>query len=150
MLSFNQGRLTINLMFNRASRWADINSYIPYDGRVNVQIKENCDLELRLPEWVNPEETSGAVNSTPVKLSFSGRYARFGQVQCGDIATLSFPISERSMDTYIGDQIYSLTIKGNDVVDIHPSEILYPFYQRSHYRQSIAPMVDSQRYIGKI
>ena len=139
MLSFNQGRLTINLMFNRASRWADINSYIPYDGRINVQIKENCDLELRLPEWVNPEETSGAVNSTPVKLSFSGRYARFGQVQRGDIATLSFPISERSMDTFIGDQIYSLTIKGNDVVDIHPSGILYPFYQRSHYRHRSLP-----------
>lgn len=148
ILNLDQGRITVNLLFNRASRWADVNSFIPYEGRVDVQMKTDCELEIRLPEWASPEETSGVVNNTPVELTYSGRYTRFGRLQRGDIATLVFPIRERTVDTQIGDRSYSLVIKGNDVVDIHPSGIWYPYYQRSHYRQSIAPLIEFQRYIG--
>ncbi len=148
MLNFDQGRLTVNLLFNRASRWADVNSFIPYEGRVDVHLKTECELEIRLPEWGSPEETRGVVNNTPVELSYSGRYARFGRLQRWDIATLTFPISERTVDTQIGDRSYRLVIKGNDVVDIRPSGIWYPYYQRSHYRQPIAPLIKRQRYVG--
>ncbi len=148
MLNFDQGRLTINLLFNRASSWADINSFIPYEGRVDVHMKMDCELEIRLPEWVSPDETSGTVNYSPVELSYSSRYAHFDRLQRGDIATLTFPISERAVDTLIGESSYSLVIKGNDVVEINPSGIWYPFYQRSHYRQSIAPLVEFQRFVS--
>jgi hypothetical protein len=146
MLNFDQGRLTINLLFNRASRWAEINSHIPFDGKVDVLLKAGCELEIRYPEWTSSEETRGAVNGTPIELSYSGRYARFGRLQRGDRATLTFPIREQKVDTQIGDRPYSLVIKGNDVVDIRPSGIWYPYYQRARYRQSMAPIVELQRY----
>jgi hypothetical protein len=115
---------------------------------VEVHLKTECEVEIRLPEWGTPEEAGGVVNNTPVELSYSGRYARFGRLQSGDIATLTFPIIERTVDTQIGERSYTLVIKGNDVVDIRPAGIRYPYYQRSHYRQPIAPLIELQRYVG--
>ena len=148
MLNFVDGRLTLHLLFNRASRWADVNSFIPYDGRVDISLKTNCELEIRLPEWVSPEEAKGAINRAPIELTYSGRYARFGRVQRGDTATLTFPISERTVQAQIGDGSYGLTIKGNEVVDIQPPGLSYPFYARAPYRQSSAPLIELQRYVG--
>ncbi len=148
MLDFVDGRLKLHLLFNRASRWADVNSFIPYGGTVDVSAKTNCDLEIRLPEWVSPEEARGAINGAPIDLTYSGRYARFGRVQRGDTATLTFPISERTVQAQIGDGSYDLTIKGNEVVEIHPPGLLYPSYERARYRHSSAPLIQLQRYVG--
>jgi hypothetical protein len=87
------------------------------------------------------------VNNTPVVLSFSVRYAHFGRLQRGDMASFTFPITERKVDTQIGERSYSLVIKGNDVVDISPTRIWYPYYQRSHFRQAITPLIELQRYV---
>jgi hypothetical protein len=150
MLNFDRERLTIHLLFNRASRWADVNSFIPYEGRVEVLMKAECELELRLPEWVSPEETNAMVNQTPVEPSFAGRYARLGRLQRGDIAILTFPIIERTVDTQIGDQSYSLVIKGNEVVSIRPLGNWCPYYQREYYRQNTTPMIERKRYVVRI
>src|SRR5439155_623328 len=48
MLSYDAGRLKVNLLLNRASKWADIASYIPYTGRVEIKIKERRDLNVRV------------------------------------------------------------------------------------------------------
>ncbi len=148
MINFDQGRLTLHLPFNRASPWADVNSFIPYEGRVDVSLKTDCDLDIRLPEWATPEDARGGINNATIELAYSGRYARFGRVQRGDTATLTFPISERKVDAQIGDDSYQLTVKGNDVVDIRPAGTLYPYYQRAPYRQPKAPLVQLERYVG--
>jgi hypothetical protein len=49
----------VNLLLNRASAWADLDSYIPYEGRVDVRVKRDCELAVRIPEWVKPELVSG-------------------------------------------------------------------------------------------
>ncbi len=148
MIHFDQGRLRLHLLFNRASPWADVNSFIPYEGRVDVNLKANCNLDIRLPEWVSPEEAGGVINNAPIELAYSGRYAQFGRVPRGDTATLTFPIRERNADAQIGDDSYHLTIKGNDVVDIRPAGTLYPYYQRASYRQPVAPLIQLERYVG--
>ena len=40
MIEHQDGPLKVNLLLNRASKWADIYSYIPYEGRVEVKIKQ--------------------------------------------------------------------------------------------------------------
>jgi hypothetical protein len=40
---YELGRLNVNLLFNRASKWADVDRYIPYSGRVELRIKESVD-----------------------------------------------------------------------------------------------------------
>ncbi len=134
ILTYGAGKLRVNLLLNRASRWADVFSHIPYSGRVDVKAKQDIDLEMRLPEWVSPDETRCKVNGSARKLSFNGRYAKAGRLKCGDEARLEFPIHERTDRVTTGNQEYVLVRRGNEVVWIEPPGKNCSLYQRGHYR----------------
>ena len=134
MLAHRDGKLRINLLMNRSSRWAEIHSHIPYLGRVDVQVKEDLELEMRLPEWVRPGEARCSVNGSGRKLSFEGRYALVGRVCAGDVVGLEFPIREVTHRVSIWNQEYTLVFRGNEVVWIDPQGKRGPLYQRGHYR----------------
>ena len=143
-------------MLNRASAWADVASYLPYEGQVDVTMKERCSVSIRIPEWVQPAETTCLVGGQPRKLGWDGRYARIGDVNAGDAVSLVFPISER--DTKVKSQYepaarlagttYTMTIKGNTVVRVDPSGQYYPLYQRSHLRENRVRWVKRSRFVS--
>lgn len=130
--------LRVNLLLNRASRWADVHSYIPFQGRVDVRVKlPSRNLRVRAPEWV--EEASSAIackvsgSSRPIR--WEGRYLNLGAVKAGDKAEITFPISERTVKQRIGTQTYTLILKGSTVVSIDPPGRNGPLYQgREKYR----------------
>jgi hypothetical protein len=147
MIRFTNGTLTVHLLLNRASTWADVGSYIPYEGRVDIRVKVPCDLEVRIPEWVKPYEVGGLVNDEARQLEFRGRYALIGSVKMGDLVTVTFPIVERVVEATIGNVPYTLIIKGNDVVSIDPPGKWYPFYQRAEYREKQVRWVNQERFV---
>ncbi len=55
ILSYDEAgnTLKVNLLLNRASKWADIDSHIPYKGQVNIKVKRPVNLSVRIPGWVN-------------------------------------------------------------------------------------------------
>jgi hypothetical protein len=67
-------------------------------------------------------------------LSFEGRYSVVGKVAAGEVATLAFPIFERTDKVRIQNKDYTLIRKGNDVVRIDPPGRYCPLYQREKYR----------------
>jgi len=134
ILTYDSGRLAVNLLLNRASKWADIDSHLPYAGRVDVKVKQPLDLRIRLPEWVTPQEASGQVNGKPCALHFDGRFACVGPARAGDEVRLTFPIRERTDTVIIEKHKYRLTRRGSEVVHIDPPGINRPLYQRGHYR----------------
>lgn len=136
MLRYDDGKLRINLLFNRCSRWADVDSYIPYQGRADVKVKLPVDLSVRIPEWVAPGETRASVNGQNRRIGWDGRYAKIGSVKPGDLVTLTFPINEGTVMVHIEKEQFTLVRKGNDVVYIDPPGRYCPLYQRDHYRSS--------------
>ena len=150
MIGFKNNTLTLHLLLNRASPWADVDSYIPYEGQVDVKMKASCDLEVRIPEWVKPGEVSASVNDESRPLAFQGRYALIGSDNAEDLVTVTFPILERTVETTIGEVPYSLIIKGNDVVSIDPPGKWYPFYQRAKYRENQVRWVTRERFVPAI
>ncbi len=134
ILHYCDGKLRINLLLNRASKWADINSHIPYTGQVDIKIKEACDVSIRIPEWVRPDQCRCTVDGREQPLSWAGRYGLVGKVNSGQTATLTFPISETTHELWIEKQKYTIIRKGNDVVYIDPPGQNWPLYQRAHYR----------------
>lgn len=135
MLGFEEGILSVNLLMNRASKWADVHSHVPYTGRVDVNVKTDLKkIRLRIPEWVKPEEVEASVNGKPAKPAWEGRYAVLGQMKAQDIISLKFPISERKVELDVEKQTYHVTFKGNEVVDVYPRGRFCPLYQRNHYR----------------
>ena len=43
------GELSVNLLISRPSPWADVESHIPYTGRVDVKIKQALNPESAAP-----------------------------------------------------------------------------------------------------
>ena len=139
--------LRVNLLLNRASRWAEFNSYLPYQGKVELKVKQQLDtVSVRMPTWI---ETDGhqilcAVNGQSRAISWQGRYVNVGAAAAGDTVSLSFPIREQTIrkriygephETMIGAVEYNeLVFRGNTLVSIDPPGGHCPIYQRNQYR----------------
>ena len=147
IISWDDGKLTVNMLLNRASKWADIDSYIPYEGKVVLKIKEPLTKVLiRMPEWINSgsKDVVVTVNGSRREIAWEGRLAGAGSVQAGDILMVVFPISETVVarrvygephETMIGGFEYDrLIFRGNTLVSIDPAGRNYSLYQRQYYR----------------
>ena len=148
ILDHADGRLRVNLLLNRASKWADISSHIPYKGQVDVKLKTDADLQIRIPEWVKPEETSCMVNGESRKLTFNGRYADVGLAKENDAVSMKFPISERTDTLHIQKERYDVLIRGNEIVDIDPVGRYCPIFNRKHYRVDDTRWRKIERFIS--
>ena len=149
MLNHSGGKLHVNLLLNRPSAWADVESHIPYLGRVDVKIKKPVDLSIRIPEWAKPSEVRVQVNDADREVDWDGRYAVVGEVSPGDITTMAFPITERTDTVWIEKERFTLVRKGNDVVAIDPPGRICPLYQREHYRVSSTRWRKAQRFVSR-
>ncbi|MDO8686127.1 MAG: glycoside hydrolase family 127 protein [Clostridiales bacterium] len=147
IIDCKDGKLRINLLMNRASKWADINSHIPYSGRVDIKIKQDVDLEVRIAEWVKPEEAVCMVNGNKCEITFDGRYACVGSVHKDDEVVLEFPINETTEEVVIEKHVYTITRRGNDIVAINPQGKNCPLYQRGHYRNGETLWKKSVRFV---
>jgi hypothetical protein len=147
LLTYDDGKLKVNLLMNRASPWADVDSYIPYKGRVDVKVKQPLQLSIRIPEWVTPDQAHCEIDGQDRKLSWDGRYAVVGNVDKGDIVKLTFPISERTDEVWIEKRPYKIVRKGNEVVSIDPPGEQFPLYQRDYYRSDKPRMREVTRFV---
>ena len=149
ILHHHDGKLRVNLLMNRASPWADVDSHIPYTGQVDVKIKEPVDLSVRIPEWVTPAQTRVQVNQQDRDVAWDGRYAIVGGVRPQDVVTMTFPIAERTDDVWIQKERYTLVRKGNEVVSIDPPGRYKPLYQRDHYRDDATRWRKIERFVAQ-
>lgn len=139
MLAYDGEQLRLNLLLNRASQWADVYSYIPYEGRVDIRVKESCkNVLVRVPEWVKGQETVCRVNSTLRKPGTEGRFLSIGKCFQGDRLSITFPMEERTVKETIGGIAYRLVLRGSTVVSIDPPGKNGPLYLRAQYRDQAA------------
>ena len=149
ILRHENGKLRVNLLLNRVSPWADVDSHIPYTGQVDVKVKQPVELSVRIPEWVTPDKTRCRVAGVNRRLRWKGRYAQVGRVKPGDVVTLSFPVREQTDVVYVEKEKYTLIRKGNEVVSIDPPGKHCPLYQRQHYRANTTRWRKIERFVSK-
>lgn len=147
ILSYEKKKLKVNLLLNRSSLWADIDSHIPYRGQVEIKIKQDVDLEVRIPEWVKPYQAKCRVNNTPCKVGFKGRYMQAGNVGANDTVVVEFPIYERTETLIVEKQKYTIIRRGNEIVHIDPPGTNCPLYQRAHYRSDETLWKKTTRFV---
>jgi hypothetical protein len=152
IVDFREGELKVNLLLNRASRWADVYSYIPNQGRIDLKMKESCrTVSVRAPEWVetgNPLMVC-KMDGQSHPLRWEGRFVNVGSASPGDKITVTFPISERTATEKIGAGTYTLTMRGNTVVQIDPAGMNGPLYQgRQNYRTPQVAWKSLRRFVS--
>jgi len=150
ILTYDQGRLRLNLLLNRASEWVDVCSYIPYEGKVEVVVKKPLSaLLVRVPEWIRSSDQEVAVMTSAGNRQFTweGRYLNLGSAKPGEMLTVTFPIATRRTTEIIGNVLYTLEIKGNTVISIDPPGKNGPLYERAYFRATQAPMRKVERFV---
>jgi len=148
ILAFTEGRLQINLLLNRASKWADVDSHIPYTGQVDVTVKQPLQLSMRIPEWVTPEQATCTVNAQPRSLGWKGRYAQIGDVEKGDVVILCFPITETAETIDVEKRTYRVLLRGNTCVAIDPPGVDCPLFERDFYRSTTTRWHKVTRFVA--
>ena len=133
---FHDDGLQVNLLLNRSSQWADIDSHIPYEGQVDVKVKRPLDrCSVRIPEGVRPEDTAYLVDGQRRNAAWKGRYCAAGSVTPGQTISVRFPLETRDKLAYIEKAPHTYTLKGTTVIDVDPPGRDGAIYRRERYRQ---------------
>jgi hypothetical protein len=137
IVEFKDGQLQVNMLLNRASPWAEVYSFIPYQGRVEIKIKQPCSaVRVHAPEWVadGSAEIAITVDGSPRQVTWDKRYLNLGDVKAGQCIAVTFPIAEKTVTEKMGRDTYTLLVRGNTVVGIDPPGRICPIFNRDYLR----------------
>ena len=152
-MRYADGLVTVNLLWNRASPWADMNSWLPYDGRVQIANKVAEAIAVRVPGWAGLEKTSLLVDGSQTSPRRVGRYLVVEGLRPGQLVELRFDVPEQRADYILHGCPYSLAFRGSTVVDVSPrdeSPLSYPLYRREEMKAGGAPMKKVERFAARI
>ncbi len=149
ILTKEDGKIQVNLLLNRASPWLDVDSHLPYEGKIELKIKDAEKVAVRIPEWTDRHRVSCKVNGQTQKFAWSGNYVEVGDLKRDDRVSVEFPMREKTLFRVISGFPYKLTLKGNTVVEIDPKGKLHPLYLRDRYKQGKAPLKKVTRFVYK-
>ena len=95
-LRYASGVARVNLLINRASPWLDIQSSLPYAGKVVLENKEAKEAFVRIPLWVDKQSVSCRVGTRKLNPMWFGAYLRITDLKAHDRVTIEFPMLERT------------------------------------------------------
>lgn len=139
----------VNFLLNRGSTQLDVNSFLPHEGRVEIQIHEDIkNLEVRIPKWAGfnqviiQQKMNGKLKTRTGKDESSwvkDCFYRIGPVRKNEKVNIEFPLSEYETIEKAMGQEYKVKWRGDDVIHISPEGKYKPLYNnRKVY--STAPM----------
>ena len=141
--------LRVNLLLNRASPWADLDSHLPYRGQVDLRVKQDvAEVKVRIPGWADRGTVAATVGAAPADVASDDGYVRVGPVPAGSNLTLRFPIRERHEHVFVEKQGYGLILRGDEVVSIEPRGVHCPLYQRDHLRTTETRWRNIERFVS--
>ena len=134
---------------NRTFPWVDIDSHLPFTGRVDLKLKTAADVQVRLPAGTALGEVRCVVNENPRDVGWHGRFAQVGSVGPGDRVTLTFPISERLETLWVEKRGYRAVFRGNTCVAINPPGTNSPLFQRQYLRSENTRWRQQERFVPR-
>jgi hypothetical protein len=151
---FDRGVATVNLLLNRGSAWMDIDSYLPYEGKVVLHNKKAHTAMVRIPGWADKEKVRVKANGRLIQPAHVGSYLMVSNLQERDTIQIEFPVPESTEVYTIANREFEVHFKGSTVISVTPKDgksedYAYPFYQRQKYLAQKAPMRKINRFIAE-
>jgi hypothetical protein len=113
----------------------DIDSYLPYEGKVVLKNKEAKEALVRIPLWVDRKAVRCTVRGEEVRRVWFGGYLHFKDLRPKDVVTIEFPMLERTEVWTLPSgwdwtvprewlssvkQVHTCRFRGNTLVEITP------------------------------
>lgn len=127
-------RVMVNLHMNKSCDLLDVSSYLPYEGKLELDIhQEISELLVRIPDWVIHDDTCITRIRDGETLSIApdawlAKHVKVGNARKGDKFIVGFPLRQIKTQELAIDQYFEATWRGDDVVEINPPGKYYPFY----------------------
>lgn len=145
----------VNLPVNRASALLDVDSWLPYEGRVVVRTRGARRVSVRIPGRVERRSLRADVPGRPVRLDRAGNILVFDGLSPGDAVDLRFPVPLSTARFTVNansdaEKACTCTFRGSTCVEVSPRDdapTTYPLYRRGHLRGDRAPMKSVERFV---
>ena len=116
----------VTLLMNRAAALLDVDSWLPYEGRVVVHNKGARRIAVRIPRWVDRRSLRADVQGRPVPLNWVGSFLVFDGLKPGNAVDLRFPVPLSTAQYTINanslaEKVYTCTFRGSTCVEVEPA-----------------------------
>ncbi len=139
--------VSVNLAISRDSKWAEINSWLPHQGRLDVAMHVTDRLKIRVPDWAKKSQVKLLINGKPQKTKIGkDSYISAGEVASGTTVSVRYPLRQVKTAENIYGNTYVLEWRGDTVVSIDPPGRVHPFFNRTHLKTTKAPTGKITRY----
>jgi hypothetical protein len=115
----------VNLHIDKLLPQAEIRGYQPFKGLLSIQLRQDCAVRVRVPDFVEPKDLAVEVNGAKVAAKVFGNYLELGPRAQGDSLRIAYPLPLVSEEEEIGNPTfrhyhYRVTWKGDTVVRMEP------------------------------
>jgi hypothetical protein len=122
---FENGTLSVHMHLDKLLPQAEIRCYQPWRGLLTIDLKADCKVRARIPDFVNAGELAAKSSRGEVKLRIWGNYAELGERKAGEKLEVTYPVPVREEEATIGNAgfrqfRYRVTWKGDTVVKMTP------------------------------
>ena len=132
------GTVSVNLLLNRGSRWLDVSSHLPHEGRVDLLVHRPIKrLLVRIPEWAGYAKVAArrergdeafVQSGSEPSMWLNGRFLVLREVREGERITVTFPLKQRqTVEQAVGQQFIAQW-RGDYVIRLTPEGVHHPFY----------------------
>lgn len=126
----NDDGVYVNLLLSRDSPWCSVVSGQPASDVIEVTMKCDGPLYVRIPDWAGPDALEVHVNGEPARAVTDGCYVRM-EAASGDVVELSIPQPETEIVEVLSGREYRTTWKGDFVTGIEPRGTVAPLFERN-------------------
>ena len=106
----------------------EIRSYLPAEGRMELEIKKPVDVYVRIPSYVSADQLQTNVNGSELPIQMIGRYLLVPKQEEKALAILEFKQQAVIEEETIAGETYRVEWLGDTVWNITPAGRLAPLY----------------------
>jgi hypothetical protein len=139
--SCGSGTLEVDFLINKVGPEGVVRSWLPHDGRIEVEPVRAQDVLVRLPTWVDRRSLTVHVDGSETVLNFSGsHHVRVADVPAGGVVRITFSVASATRVERVLGVDYTTTWAGDTVIEITPGGKHYPLYTGRELLPGAVPM----------
>lgn len=132
------GALTVNILINYGDSRVVMRSWLPWEGRLEIQPLRTSKVRVRIPDWAHTGAIAVQVSGHTLAAKAENGYLCLGEIHAGDIAEITFELQQSVRTETILDAAYTTTWRGNSVIAMEPRGKMIPLYHSEPQKISLS------------